>query len=306
MVYLAGIFPVIGFLKFYTQLYTYVADHYAYLPSAAIFALLAAAPALIWRRIHDRPMTIPIPVYASTMIVALLAGLALNHATLYRNGVGLWTAPLRVNPGAWVAHANIAAFLNQQHHQPQEALKHYQQSLAIHRHNETLYRIGCIQEELGNMAEAKAAYEQSIAAGLRYDDVHRRLARILLKEGRYAEAARILRAASMLSPSDPDMQLQLAICKRMLNKHWDAIHHCINAIEMDPDSLSAYFELGLNYAALGHDQEALNAFYRTVEIDPESFEARRHYAIMLRKTGQAEEAQRQMKIALELKANKNK
>jgi len=98
--------PVLGFFNVYAFLYSYVADHWQYLPCLAVLALLAAgiaqalgrtAPAVRWG----------LPV----ALVGALATLSFHQSRMYADLPTFYRTTLERNPACWMAHNNLGMVL---------------------------------------------------------------------------------------------------------------------------------------------------------------------------------------------------
>lgn len=302
-IYLAGIFPVIGFMKYYTQIYTYVADHYNYLPGAALIACFAALLTCGWNRIAQKLAIKPmITAAAATALILVLCVRSLSQSMVYRDFITLWQDTLRINPRAWAAMANIAYYYDVNLNQPLEALPWYDKANAVSPQSSTYFYLGNTYEKLGRIDDAVASYRKAIAIDPTYLIHYQALSRILIARNEHEDNLKLIRQAVDYNPEHIEFWLQIAVYKRLQNRLIEAAHHCHYILDLNPGYTPAIFELGLVYANQNNNPRALKALAAAVEMEPESFEYRRNYAIILKRSGQEEEAQRQMKIALELRA----
>jgi tetratricopeptide (TPR) repeat protein len=103
-VYAVTIFPALGFVDVYAFRFSFVADHFGYLASIPVLALLPwagrwiASPAL--RR------------GAAAAVVLVLAVLTFRQAGAYHDEATLWRDTIAKNPDSWIAHHNLATLLS--------------------------------------------------------------------------------------------------------------------------------------------------------------------------------------------------
>jgi hypothetical protein len=106
LLFFGSVFPVLGFINVYPFRYSFVADHFQYLPSLAVIALLAAAltvGARSWRM-----------AARAVFCAGLLGGLGVltaRQSPMYRASDVLYRTTLQRNPECWMAHNNLGLAL---------------------------------------------------------------------------------------------------------------------------------------------------------------------------------------------------
>src|ERR1700736_1535066 len=102
LIFIAILFPVLGFLNVYPFIFSFVADHLQYLASMAVITLVAAGVTLLLDRWQDRHRVLAPLVPAA--LVSALALLTWRQSHLYADPVTLYQATLSDNPDCWLAH----------------------------------------------------------------------------------------------------------------------------------------------------------------------------------------------------------
>ena len=126
--FIGTLFPVLGFLNAYPFRYSLVADHFQYLASLGIIALVAAGIALqlerrqLWRR--------PTGYVLCAALLATLTILTWHQSAMYTDIKTLWRATIERNPMAWMAHNNLGAVLLREG-QVNEAIVHFRRAVEI-------------------------------------------------------------------------------------------------------------------------------------------------------------------------------
>lgn len=233
-VFVVTLFPALGFVNVYPMRFSFVADHFQYLASLAPLALLAAA------------LATHVPGRARTGLGAawllLLGSLTWRHAQDFEDAERLWRATTRANPGAWMAHGNLAKLLSESGRN-EEALERLSLALAarpdaraeeqirlnrgmtlvkLGRNQEALAeyqrlhlergglegKLAQVLERLGRDEEAEALYRQAVARD--GDEARVPFGVHLLRRGRAAEAREVLAAFVANHPEDADALMFLA------------------------------------------------------------------------------------------------
>ncbi|HWA25876.1 MAG TPA: tetratricopeptide repeat protein [Lacunisphaera sp.] len=288
-----SLFPALGFVNVYPFVFSFVADHFQYLASLAVFALAGAGLALLPR---------PAGIAAAIFLAALLGILAWQQAAVYRDNVTLYGHTLRSNPDAWLAHHNLGTILSDQG-RPAEALPHVERTLALRPdYPEALNNLGNCLTALGKASEAlapleraiqlqpkyaaaynnlgialmglgraeegRARFETAVTLDPQYVAARRNLGLALARAGRVSEALPQFEAAVKLSPDDVDARLQLGTALFTLSRPDEAVPQYEAALALQPDSAAAHYNLGLALHKLGRITEAKAHLDEAAALDP--------------------------------------
>ena len=121
---------------------------------------------------------------------------------------------------------------------------------------------------------AEAAYQQAIALAPNNAAIYAAWGRVLLAEGRPAEAAPLLRQAVRLDQSSGEAYLDLGAAELALGRAAVALADYREAVRLLPGSSRAYTGLARAYWQLGRSKEALQAAETALQYDPQNSEAR--------------------------------
>ena len=124
LLFAGSLFPVLGFIDVYPFRYSFVADHFQYLPNLAVIALLATALTAGARRLP--PLTRGV---LGVGLLGVLAVLTARQSPMYRDSDALYRTTLQRNPECWMAHNNLALILSARG-QGREALLHFRQAVS--------------------------------------------------------------------------------------------------------------------------------------------------------------------------------
>ncbi len=159
VLFFAGsLFPLLGFMNGYFMRYSFVSDHWTYLPSLGLLALTSASVTLLSNQFHAQRA-----FYASALLVILAFGIITwQHSKIFIDSETLYRTTLARNPNADLAQNNLGLLLFRAG-QPEEAITHFEKALQIrpgsaHAHNNlaNAYRV------MGRLREAADHYEQSL------------------------------------------------------------------------------------------------------------------------------------------------
>ena len=249
LLFTGSLFPVLGFFNVYGFTFSFVADHWQYLPSLAPIALAAAG---LTRMLAS--VAAPLRCTARVLLVGTLAALTWQQGRLYHDMETFYRTTLVQNPDCWMAHNNLGTLLLERG-ATDEAIAHYEQTLqlkpdAAKAHN----NLGTALRSRHRLPEALAHYEQAVRLEPRFPIAQNNLANALRDSGRAAEA----------------------------------VPHHAEAVRRDPDSADAQNSYGVTLRALGRLPEALTCFEAAARLDPQSAPAQLNLALTLSLLGRPE------------------
>ncbi len=304
-IYLSAIFPVIGFLKFYTQIYTYVADHYVYLGCAIVIICVCSTLSVLWQWLRDHPHKFRQPAWLAPAgigaLIFSLTTLSFGQSATFRTFIGLWEETLRVTPTAWVAHANLAQAYAHQANGLQIALDHIRKGIALYRDPTMVYYYGALLEDTHQMQEARAAYEEAIAGGVRMPGAYLQLGNMEFNAGHIEKALELYKKGADYAGKEPNIWHNLGLCYQRTNQPALAAQSFQHAIVVDPKFAKSYVELGRMLIDAGETQQAHDCLQQAIKLTPSDYEAYRLLAIAQRKMGKEQDAQNTMNFALKLR-----
>ena len=273
------LFPALGFFNVYPFRFSFVADHFQYHASLAIFALVAAAVAGLVAidrsngatRRASRSRVVGV---AAALIALLLGSSTWRQGRIYAGEETLWQDTLAKNPGAWMAHTNLGAWLDRQGRH-EEALVHHLGAVRLRpdlggSHN----NLGVALERAGRLDEAMRAYGEALRIEPGNPDFGRNLANLMSRLERWPEAELCYREVLRLRPTDGDARNNLAGMLLRLGRPQEAAVELRELLRREPDRINAWINLGQAALAAGAIREAEAAFRRALALDPASTAAR--------------------------------
>ena len=317
--------PALGLLDFYFQLYAFVQDHFQYLASAGLIALLVGLATRGLARRHASA-----GIVAAGVVLVVLGGLTWQRSAIFAGEETLWRATLERNPRAWMADINLGLLYKEQQ-RFDEADAHFRHALEYESPEQDKARqnLGRLLEQRGRYADALAQYELALQHNPRNADVHNDMGNLLLGEGREAEAEEHYRAAIEAEPRHAFAHYNLAQrelareslfeAERLLRealrfhpgyanaadvlaellagqqRHDEAVPFYLRALLVEPSRAPTHYNLGLSYEALGNRSEAERHYRAAIALDPTLPEPYNNLAIVLYFQGRLPEARQAMR-----------
>jgi Flp pilus assembly protein TadD len=253
VLYFAGtLLPALGFVNVYPMKFSFVADHFQYLASIGVIALIVGGAATLAGRSIARGGA----VVVATVTLALLARVTFARQEMYRDEQTLWQRTLAQNPGAWHAASNL----------------------------------GGIYVAAGQLDRAQPLLERALSLAPENFGVLNLLGQIHATLGRSREAIDCFRRASKLAPNWAEPIARMGIEERKLGQKRAAEQHLRRGAAMTRDSAFPHLELASLLAEQGRNEEALRALRQAIQIEPDSARTHFNLAIALARLGKREEA----------------
>lgn len=285
LLFAGSAFPALGFVNLYGALYSWVWDHWQYLPDLAPLALVGAGLARFGTFSDGRWR--PAGLALAGLLVAGLGALSWRHAGTFRNEETLYRVTLARNPSAWMAHNNLASLLAAQPDRETEARGHYEQALLLRPEhiNARINLANLLAKNPARQAEARAQYEQALQSKPDHAEAHNYLAKLLAAspEGDRVEALAHYETALRLKPDYASAHNNLALLLATWpGRETEAATHYETALRLKPDFAEAHNNLAnLLVATPTHQARAIRHYQRALQIDPDFPQAHNNLANVL-------------------------
>jgi tetratricopeptide (TPR) repeat protein len=291
--------PALGFFDVYPMRYSFVADHFQYLASIGLLALAAASITSLFGRLGPRQSSVGFFVCMAVLFV--FGVLVWQQGNIYRDAETLYRDTISKNPGAWMAHYNLAMLLTSQG-RPEEVTAHLLEVLRLQPEDaDTHYNLGVALEKQGRLKEAMAHFSEAVRLRPDFADSHYSMAVILAGLKRYKEATLHYYQALRINPNHGEAHNNLGVALFSLGQLDEAIGHYLNAIKLDPNFSKAHNNLGNALVQKGELCEAITHYHKALEIKSNYFEAHNNLGVALAKQGKMAEAIIHFEEALSLK-----
>jgi tetratricopeptide (TPR) repeat protein len=325
--------PFLGFKLISYMNFTWVMDHFLYIPIIGLIGLVVAALGDAEKRVASsfRPCGIGLV----TALLAFLAFQSCGYAKMFINQETLWTYELQHNPAAWVAHNNLGSALFQTGRLP-EAIDQYQQALrinpdfamahenlgfalmkagrmpeAIDQYQQALriypdyalahHNLGGALLQTGHPSEAIEQFELALRINPDYASAHNNLGNALQQTGRLPEAIEQFELALLINPDDAEFHTNLGSALFQAGRLPEAMEQYGQALRLKPDDADSHNNLGLALLQMGRAPEAIEQYQHALRIDPQNASAHRNLGTALLQTRHFPEALEQFEQALQIK-----
>jgi tetratricopeptide (TPR) repeat protein len=279
------LFPVLGFVNIYPFVFSYVADHFQYLASLAVFALAAAALTAFGNRLPPAGR-----MTAAGGLLAFLGSLTWMQCGMYRDVTTLYETTLRRNPDCWMAHNNLAIALADSG-RVEEAIPHLEAAIRLKPDFAPAYNnLGNYLQRLGRTQEAVPQLERAVQLQPAYGVAHRNLGVALSALGRPADALPHFEQAIRTDATDADAENEYGVSLMVLDRVAAALPHLERAARLRPDSAAFQVSYGRALETATQTDAAIACYEAAVRLDPNLAEAHLFLAFAFRRTGRMREA----------------
>jgi tetratricopeptide (TPR) repeat protein len=298
LIFLGSAFPTAGFLNIYGFRFSFVADHWQYLPCIAILTLAAAGLTLVGRQLAPALRWAP-PV----ALLALLSLLSWRQGGLYRDIVTFYEKTLAANPACWMAHSNLG-IISAEAGDWSKAIFHYETGLRLKPDSfELNHNLGTAFVAAQRWQEAVDRFEKAIQLEPRSYASYNSIGTILRNAGQNREAEAFYRRALAAKPNYVAAQKNLGLTLIDLGRHTEAIKVFEDALGVAPTDPETHNNLGVAFTDTRRFPEAEAAYRRAITLDPGYAAPHDNYGNLLRATGRLNEAIAEYEKAIALNAN---
>ena len=315
--FLLTLFPTLGFISFYTMIYTFVADHYQYL--ACIGPIVLVVETLAWgygkgrARLQKKSALAgasPRPEIAwragyfalTGTVVLMLALVAWVQTWVYVPPQRVWSHVLRYDPTNWAAMENLASCEFTDHHDRRAWL--------LYRRAETLpggdnY---LVHQDMGDFALrlehnyplAAAEYRRSLAFDSHNLTVIEHLIGCYEQMGQWQRALMDLGRGLHLFPQSANLHFTLAQLLARSHHYKAAAREYSAVVAIEPRNTMAQYDLAVTLDQLAQPMAAMQHYRLALRISPQFVPAHFRYGMDLLKTGHAANAAAEFREALAL------
>jgi tetratricopeptide (TPR) repeat protein len=263
LLFAGSLFPVLGFFNVYGFLFSFVADHWQYLPSLALIAL---ATAWLARVLATRAAGVRWGVRLA--LVGTLGVLSWQQSRMYNDMETFYRTTIAQNPECWMAHNNLGGLLMERGAN-EEAAMHFERTLQIKPNAAKAHNnLGSIYVSLRRLPEALGHFETAVKQEPRSAKAHNNLAGTLRDLRRLDDALPHHAEAVRLDPEFADAHNSYGVTLRAAGRLSEALSQFQEAAALEPASAPAQLNLALTLSLLGRETESMQHYREARRLNP--------------------------------------
>jgi arylsulfatase A-like enzyme/Flp pilus assembly protein TadD len=147
------------------------------------------------------------------------------------------------------------------------------------------YSLGANYEKAGRYPDAMKLYQTALEKGIESGRLHSRIADLLVRSGKKAEAIPEYEKAALLNPADVDSQANLATAYLETGRLPDAERVYKGISTIDPSFAAAYNGLGVIAIQRQDPATARGYFEKAIALDPDQVEAQLNLGLIYQMAG---------------------
>lgn len=316
LLFIGTLVPALGFVNVYPFVFSFVADHFQYLASLAVIALLSAGATVLTRRQRVTPTVAGV---LAVLVLGAAAALTWRQSRDYVDEETLYRATLRSNPSSPMVRNNLgellrkrAGVVNPDRRLLQEAESQFREALRLRpddfpqAHN----NLGTTLLALDRFDDAIAEYRKALRFRPNDSIIQGNLSLTLTKKanalqmaGRLDEAIAACREALRITPDFAEAHGLLADALASQEAFEKAIPHYRAFVKARPQDVNAWTGLGVASALSGRSEDAVAAFRAAVAAAPDTSRLRQNLARALLSSGRVGDAAKEAERAVTLDSN---
>jgi protein O-mannosyl-transferase len=291
MLFVGTLVPALGFFDVAPMRFSFVADHFQYLASAALIALFAAAMRHIFSGTGEYPEIVCAP------LLIVLFVLTWNRQAAYVDAQTLWNDTIAKNPSSWMAYDNLGHIFVL-HGDVDDAIQQYQHALDIApQEAETHLAMAAGLYAKGKIDEAMDMYSQTLSIDPSYAAAHYARGLIFENRGQLADAEKEYRAVIAIRDDYAPAHFKLGVFARAAGRLDEAKSEFEKAILNDPLFADAYYSLGNIELNQHHYPEAAAQYRLALRADPDDGAAHYNLGVALKQMNDATGASQEFRAA---------
>ncbi len=260
--------PVLGFISVGFMHDSFVMDHWQYLASIGLIALVVACGTHL---VRERALG----TCAAAIVVTVLCVWSWHHCEAFRSQETLYGEEVALNPRCWSAYYNLGnVYLRT--NRLEDAVEQYERAIQLKPdHEAALNNLAFALLQLGVVNEAVDRLEQVVRIDAKSADAHYNLATALARVGRIQDAIGEYEQVVHLKPDFVEAHYVLGVLFARTGRTQQAINEFLQTLRLRPENANAHYAVGVLLANEGKPDEAISHLERAVALEPGSEKFRR-------------------------------
>ncbi|MEE9542699.1 MAG: tetratricopeptide repeat protein [Thermodesulfobacteriota bacterium] len=296
--FVVTLFPALGLIDVFPFRYSFVADHFQYLASIFIIALIVGVVDAVI--INFARAVRPTAIFVTIVVALILGILTWRQGYVYKDPETLWRDVLKKNPTAWIAHNNLGQILYERG-EIFKATEHYRSAVTLWPNaGEARHNLASSLFKRGKIIEAETHFRAALKLTPNASHTLSELAVLLSATGRLAPAQKNAFRAAEINPQNADIQNNLGIVLLRSNMADKAFESFTKAVTIRPAFTEAHNNIGIAHSMQGQLAGAVLAFKKALSIDPSYSEGHYNLAVTLEDLKKTKEAEAHYREAVKL------
>jgi protein O-mannosyl-transferase len=296
--FLLNIAPVTGVVTVSYMTFTWVMDHFLYIPIIGLIGVVVAGWEIITTRLSG--LSHSFCVMGMAAVMALLGYESHAYAGVFVDQETLWTYTLAHNPAAWMAYNNLGLiYQNQGLIDP--AMVDYQEALRV---NPNLtgphINLGNCHKQRGEFEAAIVEYRAALQINPNDAEAENNWGNALCGMAQFGEAITRYQTALHFQPNYAQAHDNLGVALTQVGNTKAAMVEYRKAISLQPDNADAHYNLGIAIASSGDPAGSIDEFEKATALAPEDPANHFNLAVALTQAGRIPEAIHQYEEVLRL------
>jgi protein O-mannosyl-transferase len=267
--FVGSLFPALGIVDLYGARYSWVWDHWQYLPDLGPLALGGVLMVAAWQAV---PAGLGwLGRWLTAALALVLGGLTWSHCVMFHDNQTLYLTTIERNPGSWMAHNNLGLAWSKLPGRLDDAVAQYQEALRLKPDiAETHTNLGSALAQMpGRLDDAVAQFQEALRLDSKYPDAHFYLANALVQTGRIPEAIQNYEEALRADPNLAEASNNLGMILCRIGRTDEGMARIEAAIRIQPDYVQAHFARGAALMQAGRRDDAALEFERVLQLRPD-------------------------------------
>ena len=253
---------------------TLKADRYAFIASFSYIFMLGLAFDRLYVYQHKKFSEGFFKLLSVAVFLFLLAGysfMTIRQNTIWENSYTLWTDAVEKHPASSTANA-LMGVVYMEIAMDREAVKYLERAVELLPYDyQSRNNLGIVYGRLDE--PEKALKEFGTAIQLRPDDdtIKINLSVFYQRQKEYKKAEEVLKHLSSRNPKNANLYFRLGLVYKDAGQYEAAVSEFLKSIELAPDIINPYIELGNTYATGMKDLEKAKYYYsKGIEAAPKA------------------------------------